>query len=129
MILIIKKSQSKLYDISKHHSIHRCTKLYRNLGKLCYYEMKKNLAATMAVIAAITLAATMMTFAGFTTITQQANAQPINTGSNTGSCTMTSTASGSGTVGQSCSISQGMCQLAPQGGRDTTGIINSCECS
>ena len=44
MILIIKKSQSKLYDISKHHSIHRCTKLYRNLGKLCYYEMKKNLA-------------------------------------------------------------------------------------
>jgi hypothetical protein len=89
MILINKKSQK--YAISKHHSIHRCTKLYRNLGKLCYYEMKKNLAATMAVIAAITLAATMMTFAGFTTITQQANAQPTNTGSNTGSCTMTST--------------------------------------
>lgn len=91
--------------------------------------MKKNLAATTAVIAATTLAATMMTFAGITTTTQQANAQPRNTGSNTGSCTMTGTASGAGTVGQTCSISQGMCQLALQGGRDTIGIINNSECS
>jgi hypothetical protein len=39
----------------------------------------------------------MMTYAGITTITQQANAEVSNTGSNTGSCTMSGTASGSGT--------------------------------
>lgn len=66
-------------------------------SKLCYYEMKKNLSETIAVIAAITIAATMMTYAGITTITQQANAEVSNTGSNTGSCTMSGTASGSGT--------------------------------
>lgn len=59
--------------------------------------MKKNLSETIAVIAAITIAATMMTYGGITTITQQANAEVSNTGSNTGSCTMSGTASGSGT--------------------------------
>jgi hypothetical protein len=59
--------------------------------------MKKNLSETIAVIA-ITIAATMMTYAGITTITQQANAEVSNTGSNTGSCTMSGTASGSGTT-------------------------------
>ena len=59
--------------------------------------MKKNLSETIAVIAAITIAATMMTYAGITTITQQANAEVSNTASNTGSCTMSGTASGSGT--------------------------------
>jgi hypothetical protein len=83
--------------------------------------MKKNLVGTIAVIAAITIAATTMTFAGITTITQQANAQPSNTGTNIGICTNTGI--------QACSISQGMCQLAQQGGRDNTGIINNSECS
>jgi hypothetical protein len=91
--------------------------------------MNKNLFGTIAVIAAITITATMMTYAGITTITQQVNAQPSNTGSNTGSCTMTGTASNGGTVTQSCSISQGMCQLAQQAGRDTTGTIHNSECS
>lgn len=59
--------------------------------------MKKNLSETIAVIAAITIAATMMTYSGITTITQQANAEVSNTGSDTGSCTMSDTASGSGT--------------------------------
>ena len=87
--------------------------------------MKKNLAATMAVIAAITLAATMMTFAGITTITQQANAQP----SNTGTCSNKGTASGGSTVIQYCNIHQGMCLVATQDAQVSKVIISHSNCS
>jgi hypothetical protein len=86
--------------------------------------MKKNFATTIVVIAAITLAATMATFAGITTITQQASAQPSNTNTNIGICSQ----GGTGNT-QLCSISQGACQLAQQSGRDNTGVINNSECS
>jgi translation initiation factor 6 (eIF-6) len=91
--------------------------------------MKKTVM-TMAVVAAITLAATMMSSGtAIMTMMQQAHAQPSNTGSNTGTCSNTGTANGGSTVIQSCAVHQGMCQLAQQSGRDTTGIINNSECS
>lgn len=81
--------------------------------------------ATLSVVAAATLAATMIgSGTAIMTMTQQVYAQPSNTGSNSASCTM----GGTGNT-QSCSIHQGMCQLAQQSGRDTTGIINNSECS
>jgi hypothetical protein len=91
--------------------------------------MKKNLAATMAVVAAITLAATMMTFAGITTITQQAYAQPSNTGSNTGTCSNKGTASGGSTVIQYCNNHQGWCVVATQDAQVSKVIISHSDCS
>ena len=92
--------------------------------------MKKTVMMTMAVVAAITLAATMMSSGtAIMTMMQQAYAQPSNTGSNTGTCSNKGTASGGSTVIQYCNNHQGWCVVATQDAQVSKVIISHSNCS
>jgi len=90
----------------------------------------KSPLTTVAVVVALAMASTLISFTAIrSTEDQQAYAQ-VNGGGNSATCRLQGTTSGgSSPISQSCSQSQGMCLLGQQSSRDATGSIGNSECS
>jgi len=88
------------------------------------------LFSTVAVVVALAMASTLISFTAIrSTEDQQAYAQ-VNGGSNTANCGMSGTTSGgSSPITQTCHQDQGMCLLGQRAGRDAAGSISGSECS